>query len=87
MAETSTAVSQKAAVPLRHARLRLFVFFFCLSLMQGVHESKGVTDDYLRLESLIQKVVSPYLGTHGLYSRDESSNLHCSACLLGLCMF
>ncbi|XP_043964039.1 proline-rich protein 5-like isoform X4 [Gambusia affinis] len=54
-----------------------------LMILQGAHESKGVTDDYLRLESLIQKVVSPYLGTHGLYSRDESSNLHCSSCLLG----
>ncbi|XP_043964027.1 proline-rich protein 5-like isoform X1 [Gambusia affinis] len=53
-----------------------------LMILQGAHESKGVTDDYLRLESLIQKVVSPYLGTHGLYSRDESSNLHCSSCLL-----
>lgn len=53
-----------------------------LMILQGVHESKGVTADYLRLESLIQKVVSPYLGTHGLYSRDESSNLHCSSCLL-----
>ncbi|XP_021165377.2 proline-rich protein 5 isoform X1 [Fundulus heteroclitus] len=53
-----------------------------LMILQGVHESKGVTDDYLRLESLIQKVVSPYLGTHGLYSRDESSSLHCSSCLL-----
>ncbi|KAM8910541.1 proline-rich protein 5-like [Spinachia spinachia] len=53
-----------------------------LLLLQGVHESKGVTDDYLRLEALIQKVVSPYLGTHGLYSRDGSSNLHCSSCLL-----
>lgn len=52
--------------------------------MQGVHESKGVSGDYLRLESLIQKVVSPYLGTHGLYSRDGSSNLHCSSCLLGM---
>lgn len=48
-----------------------------------MHESKGVTDDYLRLESLIQKVVSPYLGTHGLYSRDESSSMQCSSCLLG----
>uniref|UniRef100_A0A3P9NA55 Proline rich 5 n=1 Tax=Poecilia reticulata TaxID=8081 RepID=A0A3P9NA55_POERE len=55
-----------------------------LMILQGVHESRGVTDDYLRLESLIQKVVSPYLGTHGLYSRDESSNLHCSSCLLGI---
>ncbi|KAM3588255.1 uncharacterized protein V6R79_024676 [Siganus canaliculatus] len=53
-----------------------------LLILQGVHESKGVTDDYLRLESLIQKVVSPYLGTHGLFSRDGSSGLHCSSCLL-----
>ncbi|KAA8580163.1 hypothetical protein FQN60_005698 [Etheostoma spectabile] len=53
-----------------------------LLILQGVHESKGVTDDYLRLESLIQKVVSPYLGTHGLYSRDGSSNSHCSSCVL-----
>ncbi|KAI3366762.1 hypothetical protein L3Q82_009425 [Scortum barcoo] len=53
-----------------------------LLILQGVHESKGVTDDYLRLESLIQKVVSPYLGTHGLVSIDGSSNLHCSSCLL-----
>ncbi|XP_019947640.1 proline-rich protein 5-like isoform X2 [Paralichthys olivaceus] len=53
-----------------------------LLILQGVHESKGVTDDYLRLESLIQKVVSPYLGTHGLYSRDGSYNPHCSSCLL-----
>ncbi|CAN9508211.1 unnamed protein product [Ophioblennius macclurei] len=53
-----------------------------LLILQGVHESKGVTDDYLRLESLIQKVVSPYLGTHGLFSRDGSSSLHCSSCLL-----
>uniref|UniRef100_A0A3Q0SFF3 Proline rich 5 n=1 Tax=Amphilophus citrinellus TaxID=61819 RepID=A0A3Q0SFF3_AMPCI len=53
-----------------------------LLILQGVHESKGVTDDYLRLESLIQKVVSPYLGTHGLYSRDESSSMQCSSCLL-----
>lgn len=45
--------------------------------MQGVHESSGVSSDYLRLEALIQKVVSPYLGTHGLFSLDGSS------CLLG----
>lgn len=59
-----------------------FVRVTCL--MQGVHESKGVTGDYLRLEALIQKVVSPYLGTHGLYSRDGSSSLHCSSCVLGM---
>ncbi|XP_039995998.1 proline-rich protein 5-like isoform X2 [Xiphias gladius] len=57
-----------------------------LLILQGVHESKGVTDDYLRLESLIQKVVSPYLGTNGLYSRDGSSSLHCSYCLLEKCL-
>ncbi|KAF5892594.1 proline-rich protein 5 isoform X3, partial [Clarias magur] len=39
-----------------------------LLILQGVHESRGVSDDYLKLESLIQKVVSPYLGTHGLYT-------------------
>ncbi|XP_075886267.1 proline-rich protein 5-like isoform X2 [Nelusetta ayraudi] len=53
-----------------------------LLILQGVHESNGVTGDYLRLEALIQKVVSPYLGTHGLFSRDGSSASHCSSCLL-----
>ncbi|XP_077357306.1 proline-rich protein 5 isoform X2 [Festucalex cinctus] len=53
-----------------------------LLILQGVHESKGATNDYLRLECLIQKVVSPYLGTHGLYSQDGSSSQHCSSCLL-----
>lgn len=53
-----------------------------LLILQGVHESKGVTDDYLRLEGLIQKVVSPYLGTHGLYSRDGLTSSQCSTCLL-----
>ncbi|XP_023666244.2 proline-rich protein 5 isoform X3 [Paramormyrops kingsleyae] len=43
-----------------------------LLILQGVHESKGVSDDYLKLELLIQKVVSPYLGTHGLLSNDGS---------------
>ncbi|XP_020946567.1 proline-rich protein 5 isoform X2 [Sus scrofa] len=42
-----------------------------LLVLQGVHESRGVTKDYLRLEALIQKVVSPYLGTYGLYSSEE----------------
>jgi len=50
-------------------------------LFQGVHESKGVTEDYLKLESLIQKVVSPYLGTYGLYSSDGPFT-H-SSCILG----
>lgn len=51
-----------------------------LSVPQGVHESRGVTKDYLRLETLIQKVVSPYLGTYGLYS-GEGSFSH--SCILG----
>ena len=51
-----------------------------LSLSQGVHESRGVTKDYLRLETLIQKVVSPYLGTYGLYS-GEGAFTH--SCILG----
>lgn len=50
------------------------------SLSQGVHESRGVTKDYLRLEALVQKVVSPYLGTYGLYS-SEGSFTH--SCILG----
>lgn len=47
---------------------------------QGVHDSRGVHEDYLKLESLVQKVVSPYLGTHGLYTGD-GSDTHC--CVLG----
>uniref|UniRef100_A0A1A7XE90 Proline-rich protein 5 n=1 Tax=Iconisemion striatum TaxID=60296 RepID=A0A1A7XE90_9TELE len=47
-----------------------------LLILQGVHESCGVNGEYQRLESLIQKVVSPYLGTHGLYSGDEAED-HC----------
>ncbi|XP_053701010.1 proline-rich protein 5-like isoform X2 [Synchiropus splendidus] len=41
-----------------------------LLVLQGVHESAGVTDDYLRLERLIQSVVSPYLSSQGLCSAD-----------------
>lgn len=51
-----------------------FAFF------QGVHESRGVSEEYLKLESLVQKVVSPYLGTHGLCSGD-GTDTHC--CVLG----
>uniref|UniRef100_A0A8C6PFN8 Proline rich 5 n=1 Tax=Nothobranchius furzeri TaxID=105023 RepID=A0A8C6PFN8_NOTFU len=47
-----------------------------LLILQGVHESRGVNEEYLRLESLVQKVVSPYLGTHGLYCGDEAED-HC----------
>ncbi|XP_059833951.1 proline-rich protein 5-like isoform X1 [Hypanus sabinus] len=51
-----------------------------LLILQGVHESKGVSGDYLRLELLIQKVVSPYLGTYGLHMGNEQ--ITHSACFL-----
>ncbi|XP_076862567.1 proline-rich protein 5-like isoform X2 [Brachyhypopomus gauderio] len=51
-----------------------------LLILQGVHESRGVSEDYLKLEALIQKVVSPYLGTCGLYS-DDGSVAQCSCVL------
>ncbi|XP_071393819.1 proline-rich protein 5a isoform X2 [Centroberyx affinis] len=47
-----------------------------LLILQGVHEPRGANEDYLRLESLVQRVVSPYLGTHGLYSGD-GTEAHC----------
>ena len=47
---------------------------------QGVHEQRVASEDYMRLESLVQKVVSPYLGTHGLYSGDGSE---AQCCVLG----
>lgn len=50
-----------------------------LLVLQGVHEARGVTQDYLRLETLVQKVVSPYLGTYGLCS-SEGPCAH--ACIL-----
>ncbi|XP_062838033.1 rho GTPase-activating protein 8 isoform X6 [Anolis carolinensis] len=53
-----------------------------LLILQGVHESKGVTEDYLKLEVLLQKVVSPYLGTYGLYSSDGT--IPHSSCILEL---
>ncbi|KAJ8008794.1 hypothetical protein DPEC_G00082120 [Dallia pectoralis] len=52
-----------------------------LLVLQGVHESTGVNEDYLRLEGLVQKVVSPYLGSHGLFSNDGSS-MQNSSCVL-----
>ncbi|XP_038636111.1 proline-rich protein 5-like isoform X1 [Scyliorhinus canicula] len=51
-----------------------------LLILQGVHESKGASGDYLRLELLIQKVVSPYLGTYGLHTGGE--HVTHSACFL-----
>ncbi|CAL9695253.1 unnamed protein product [Knipowitschia caucasica] len=41
-----------------------------LLILQGVHDSRGISEEYLRLESLVQMVVSPFLGTHGLHSGD-----------------
>uniref|UniRef100_A0A8C7WLZ4 Proline rich 5a (renal) n=1 Tax=Oryzias sinensis TaxID=183150 RepID=A0A8C7WLZ4_9TELE len=49
-----------------------------LLILQGVHDLHGVNEEYLRLESLVQKVVSPYLGTHGLYPGDDDDEDHCS---------
>lgn len=48
--------------------------------VQGVHDSHGIHEDYLKLESLVQKVVSPYLGTHGLFSGDGTD---ANCCILG----
>lgn len=49
-----------------------------LLVLQGVHDSRGVTEEYVKLESLIQKVVSPYLGTQGLCSHDcDSTQCSC----------
>uniref|UniRef100_A0A8C5PUV8 Proline rich 5 n=1 Tax=Leptobrachium leishanense TaxID=445787 RepID=A0A8C5PUV8_9ANUR len=56
-----------------------------LLILQGVHESKGVTEEYLNLEALLQKVVSPYLGTYGLFS-NEGPVSHAS-CILEKRMF
>lgn len=52
-----------------------------LHVSQGVHESKGVSEEYLKLETLIQKVVSPYLGTQGLCSHELGPS-QCS-CFIG----
>ncbi|XP_075998429.1 proline-rich protein 5a isoform X2 [Genypterus blacodes] len=48
-----------------------------LLILQGVHESRGVNEEYLRLESLVQKVVCPYLGTHGLFSGEDDEAQCC----------
>ncbi|KAF3814316.1 hypothetical protein GH733_017474 [Mirounga leonina] len=61
------SVKLEDALARAHARVPPAIVQMLL-VLQGVHESRGVTKDYLRLETLIQKVVSPYLGTYGLYS-------------------
>ncbi|XP_019507256.1 PREDICTED: proline-rich protein 5 isoform X4 [Hipposideros armiger] len=63
------SVKLEDALARAHARVPPAIVQMLL-VLQGVHESRGVTKDYLRLEMLIQKVVSPYLGTYGLYSSE-----------------
>ncbi|XP_062931023.1 proline-rich protein 5 [Cynocephalus volans] len=63
------SVKLEDALARAHARVPPAIVQMLL-VLQGVHESRGVTEDYLRLETLIQKVVSPYLGTYGLYSSE-----------------
>ncbi|ELV12527.1 Proline-rich protein 5 [Tupaia chinensis] len=73
------SVKLEDALARAHARVPPAIVQMLL-VLQGVHESRGVTEDYLRLETLIQKVVSPYLGTYGLYS-SEGPFTH--SCILG----
>ncbi|XP_072905272.1 proline-rich protein 5-like isoform X2 [Hemitrygon akajei] len=40
--------------------------------VQGAHEPKGPTEEYIQLEHLVQLVVSPYLGLYELLPRDRS---------------
>nr|XP_012613006.1 proline-rich protein 5 isoform X5 [Microcebus murinus] len=63
------SVKLEDALARAHARVPPAIVQMLL-VLQGVHETRGVTEDYLRLETLIQKVVSPYLGTYGLYSSE-----------------
>ncbi|XP_033089529.1 proline-rich protein 5 isoform X2 [Trachypithecus francoisi] len=73
------SVKLEDALARAHARVPPAIVQMLL-VLQGVHESRGVTEDYLRLETLVQKVVSPYLGTYGLHS-SEGSFTH--SCILG----
>ncbi|XP_015449012.1 proline-rich protein 5 [Pteropus alecto] len=63
------SVKLEDALTRTHARVPAAIVQMLL-ILQGVHESRAVTKDYLRLEMLIQKVVSPYLGTYGLCSSE-----------------
>ncbi|KAL4833567.1 hypothetical protein H8958_000975 [Nasalis larvatus] len=63
------SVKLEDALARAHARVPPAIVQMLL-VLQGVHESRGVTEDYLRLETLVQKVVSPYLGTYGLHSSE-----------------
>ncbi|KAH0513078.1 proline-rich protein 5 isoform X2 [Microtus ochrogaster] len=70
------SVKLEDALARSHARVPPAIAQMLL-ILQGVHESRGVTEDYLRLETLIQKVVSPYLGTYGLYSSEGPCTHSC----------
>lgn len=70
------SVKLEDALARAHARVPPAIVQMLL-VLQGVHESRGVTKDYLRLETLVQKVVSPYLGTYGLYSSEGSFTHSC----------
>ncbi|XP_054438557.1 proline-rich protein 5 isoform X1 [Pteronotus mesoamericanus] len=70
------SVKLEDALARTHARVPPAIVQMLL-VLQGVHESRGVTKDYLRLETLIQKVVSPYLGTYGLYSSEGTFSHSC----------
>ncbi|XP_055962989.1 proline-rich protein 5 isoform X1 [Sorex fumeus] len=63
------SVKLEDALARGHARVPPAIVQMLL-VLQGVHEARGVTKDYLRLETLVQKVVSPYLGTYGLCSSE-----------------
>ncbi|XP_021114479.1 proline-rich protein 5 isoform X4 [Heterocephalus glaber] len=76
------SVKLEDALARAHARVPPAIVQMLLVLqVEGVHEARGATDDYLRLETLVQKVVSPYLGTYGLYS-SEGPFVH--SCILGV---
>nr|XP_045007465.1 proline-rich protein 5 isoform X1 [Jaculus jaculus] len=70
------SVKLEDALARAHARVPPAIAQMLL-VLQGVHESRGVTEDYLRLETLVQKVVSPYLGTYGLCSSEGSFTHSC----------
>uniref|UniRef100_UPI00358E4E6A proline-rich protein 5 isoform X2 n=1 Tax=Myxine glutinosa TaxID=7769 RepID=UPI00358E4E6A len=61
------------ALAKRHARVPPNLIQMLL-VMQSVHEPTGPTPAYLQLESILKEVVSPYMGTEGLLTDDETSS-------------
>lgn len=43
-----------------------------LLVLQGAHEPKGPTEEYIQLERLVELAVSPYLGLYGFLPRDRN---------------